>query len=453
MLIALSTTLPTLFRRHPKTIITSVAILCLGTGLTAFGLAPLASSLGPDASDLPIRRVLESVQTLPTAPQLEALSQFKYSLYRTEQTRSSDTADSLLRRLRIDDSMASELLRNDPIARQVLAGRAGKQVSAEATNTNQLLKLTVRWLDPDNESQFKRLVIERGTDSGAAANLTARIETAPLVSNPQMASGTIRTSLFAATDDAGIADPVASQIAEIFSGDIDFHRALRKGDRFSVVFESLLADGEIMRTGKVLSAEFVNQSKSYQAIWFQENGKKGGYFTPDGQSLQRAFLASPLKFSRVTSGFAMRFHPILQKWRAHLGLDYAAATGTPVRSVGDGVVEFAGMQNGYGNVVIIKHRGNRQTLFAHLSRINVRRGQSVAQGDNIGAVGATGWATGPHLHFEFRVNGKHQDPMLLAKQNESTTLSASALTQFKRVAADMKQQLHVAAALAPAPLP
>ena len=158
--------------------------------------------------------------------------------------------------------------------------------------------------------------------------------------------------------------------------------------------------------------------------------RKGGYYNLDGQSLRRAYLASPMEFSRVTSGFKMRFHPILQTWRAHLGVDYGAPVGTPVRSVGDGVVAFAGSQGGFGNVVYIKHRNQHTTVYAHLSRIGVRKGQSVGQGDQIGAVGATGWATGPHLHFEFRVNGQHQDPVAIAQQSESIPVSQAARAPF-----------------------
>jgi murein DD-endopeptidase MepM/ murein hydrolase activator NlpD len=156
----------------------------------------------------------------------------------------------------------------------------------------------------------------------------------------------------------------------------------------------------------VLSAEFVNNGKTHQAFWFKEAGAKvGGYFNADGVSLRRAYLASPLAFSRMTSGFKMRFHPILQTWRAHLGVDYAAPTGTPVRSVGQGIVDVAGNQGGFGNVVMVKHAGGQTTVYAHLSRINVKRGQSVAQGQTLGLVGATGWATGPHLHFSVLLGG------------------------------------------------
>jgi murein DD-endopeptidase MepM/ murein hydrolase activator NlpD len=243
-------------------------------------------------------------------------------------------------------------------------------------------------------------------------------------------------------------------MAEIFSGDIDFRRALRKGDRFNVVYETLEADGEAVRTGRVLSAEFVNDGKSFQAMWFQPSSldavgqlQKGGYYTLDGQSLRRAFLSSPVEFSRISSGFSMRFHPVLQTWRAHKGTDFAAATGTPARTVGDGTVEFAGVQNGYGNVVFIKHRNGNETVYAHLSRINVQRGQSVSQGQTIGLVGATGWATGPHLHFEFRVNGEQQDPMKIAQQSNTIPVPAASMPLFRQMASGVKDQLQAAATI------
>lgn len=429
--------------RHPKRITGTLAALLLGTGVTAFGVAPLA----PDAADLPVRQVLESVQALPTASQTEILGEFRYSLFRTETTRSSDTADALLRRLNIDDTSASAFLRSDANARLILSGRAGKAVTVEASDSQQLLKLSMRW-PTDDETLFKRLVIER-----TAAGLVSRIETAPYAASVRLASGSIQSSLFAATDEARIPDAVAVQVAEIFSGDIDFRRDLRKGDRFNVVYETLEADGEALRTGRVLSAEFVNAGKTHQAMWFQPAGQnagtpnKGGYYTLDGQSLRRAYLSSPVEFSRVSSGFSMRFHPILQKWRAHLGTDFAAPTGTPARTVGDGVVEFAGAQNGYGNVVFIRHRNGHETVYAHLSKISVQRGQNVSQGQTIGLVGATGWATGPHLHFEFRVNGAHQDPMTIAKQSETITLPAGAMPAFREVAAGVRSQLQAAASI------
>ena len=432
-------------RRHPKRITGTLAVLLLGTGVTAFGVAPLA----PDAADLPVHQVLEVVQPLPTLVQTDALANFSFNLFRTESTRSSDTASSLLKRLNLDDTAAAAFLRSDLNAQTILAGRPGKTVTVEASDAQQLLKLSMR-SPTDDEATFQRLVIERTT-----TGFTSRIETAPYTRSAQLASGSIQTSLFAATDDARIPDGVGVQIAEIFSGDIDFRRSLRKGDRFNVVYETLEADGEALRTGKVLSAEFVNAGKTYQAMWFQPPGQdakgadlKGGYYGLDGQSMRRAFLSSPVEFSRISSGFSMRFHPIQKKWRAHLGTDFAASTGTPARTVGDGVVGFAGVQNGYGNVIFVKHPGGLETVYAHLSKIMVRAGQNVSQGDTVGLVGSTGWATGPHLHFEVRVNGTQQDPMTLAKLGgDATPVPSSALPQFKQLAAGFRNQLLAAATI------
>jgi murein DD-endopeptidase MepM/ murein hydrolase activator NlpD len=258
--------------------------------------------------------------------------------------------------------------------------------------------------------------------------------------------------LFAATDEARIPDAVAVQMAEVFAADIDFHNDLRKGDTFSVVYEALTADGEpvswMPAAGRVLSAEFVNNGKAHHALWYADGNGRGAYFGFDGRSKRRAFLASPMEFSRVTSGFAMRMHPILQTLRAHRGVDYSAPHGTPVRAVGEGVVEFAGWQTGYGNVIKLQHGNERSTLYAHLSRIDVRKGQAVDQGQHLGAVGATGWATGPHLHFEFQVSGQHVDPLNIAKAADTVTLDGGAKLQFAELSRGARLQLGLAQTLA-----
>ena len=429
-------------RRHPKRVAAGLSVLLLGTGVTAFGVAPLA----PDAANLPVRQILEAVQPLPALSaqsHANGLADFSFKLFRTESVRSSDTADSLLKRLNLDDPAAAAFLRTDANAQLVLAGRPGKNVTVEASESQQLLKLSMRW-PTDNEALFKRLVIERGS----AAGFSSRIESAAYIRSARLASATLRTTLFAATDDAGIPDAVGVQIAEIFSGDIDFRNGLRKGDHFNVVYETLEADGEALRTGRVLSSEFVKGAKTYQAMWFQPPGQQtGGYYTFDGRSLRRAYLSSPVEYSRISSGFAMRFHPVLQTWRAHNGTDFAAPLGTPARTIGDGVVEFAGVQNGYGNVVFVKHRNNQETVYAHLSEISVQQGQTVSQGQTIGLVGATGWATGPHLHFEFRVDGAQQDPQMLAQMGGAGPLSAAAIPHFRQLASGVRTQLQAAASI------
>ena len=438
-----------LVHSHPKQLSLAIAALLLGGAGATYAVA----SLAPDAADLPVRTVVEDVQPLPALSPFDAVQPQAMRLYRSDTTRSSDTADSLLKRMGVYDPQAAAFFRADTVVQQTLMGRAGRNVTVEASGGNTLLKLSARW-SPEDDGMFKRLTVEK-----TAAGFQSKLETLPMTASSRLASGSIQTSLFAATDDARIPDAVAIQLAEIFSGDIDFHRALRKGDRFAVTYETLEGDGEPLRAGRVLSAEFLNAGKSFQAMWFQEpvaTGKaaastashalsKGGYYTLAGESLRRAFLASPMEFSRVSSGFKMRFHPILQTWRAHLGVDYAAPTGTPVRSVADGIVDFAGTQNGFGNVVMVKHRNNSVTVYAHLSRINVRNGQSISQGQNVGAVGQTGWATGPHLHFEFRVNGAHKDPLTIAKQSDSVPVAPSARTAFNHAAEQVRIQLAAGA--------
>lgn len=428
-------------QRHPRRMVGALAALMLGTGATAFAVATLA----PDVSDVPVRQVLEAVQPVAIqaiAPLASLSAVTPLVLYRTDTTRSNDTAESLLRRLGVVDAQAAAFMRKDEATRAALLTRAGRLVTAETDGNNRLIQLSARWTQ-DGMASFQRLVLEK-----SATGFVARTETAPLVAGTRLAGGVIRSSLFAATDDARIPDSVATQIAELFAGDIDFYRALRKGDRFNVVYETLTADNEPLRAGRVVSAEFVNNGKTYRALWFQEPGSKGQYYTLEGNTLRKAFLASPLEFSRITSGFGGRIHPISRSFKNHKGVDYAAPTGTPVRTVGDGVVEFAGVQRGYGNVIEIKHRDGKSTLFAHLSRMGVTKGQKVEQGDVIGAVGTTGYSTGPHLHFEFRINGEHYDPLTIASENNSVPLSAASRPAFDRLAGDIRLKLAAAGSMA-----
>ena len=413
--------------RHSRTVTLAAAGLLGGLGAVAFAVAPLA----PDAALLPVQTVSENVATVEIGPQLEALADHALELSFSEVTRPGAALDTTLRRLGISDASTLAALRQDPTLRRALEGRAGRLVHSRVGARGELLELVVRMPAESSGSaptHFTRLSVKPEGSRFAVRSALVALET-----QTRLASGTIRSSLFAATDEARIPDAVATQMAEIFSAEIDFHRELRKGDTFSIVYEAVTADGEPVPwnqgAGRVLAAEFINGGKTHQAIWF-ESGGKGAFFDPSGRSRKRAFLASPMEFSRVTSGFAMRMHPILQRMRAHLGVDYAAPTGTPVRVVGEGVVDFAGWQNGYGNVVHVRHGGDRVTVYAHLSRIDVRKGQRVDQGQHIGAVGATGWATGPHLHFEFRVGGVHQDPLKIAKASESVPLDPAARPRF-----------------------
>lgn len=430
--------------RHRRTLVGSVVAGLVGFSAVAFGVAPLA----PDAADLPQRLLIEEIQPQGMAAQLEALADLDLELTRADLTRASDSAEGLLARLGVVDPEAASFLRQDATARRVLQGRPGKMVQVTTDESGRLTQLVARYPAERSEqagTHFTRLTLERD-----GSRWQARSEQAALASQVRLGSGTIRSSLFAAADDARIPDTISIQIAEAFSNEIDFHRELRQGDTFSVVYEALTADGEPITwnegAGRLLAAEFVNAGKAYHAVWFAGAGK-GGYYALDGTSKQRSFLSSPMAFSRVTSGFAMRFHPILKSWRAHKGIDYGAPKGTPIRAVGAGTVEFAGWQNGYGNAVEVRHGNGKSTFYAHMSRIDVRKGQRIEQGQNVGAVGSTGWSTGPHLHFEFRVNGQHHDPRTLLRSGETVTLAAALKPAFQQHALGVKTQLQIAGSM------
>lgn len=433
-------------RQHHRRIVAAVVTGLAGFTVTAFGIAPLM----PDAAQLPQRKLSEAVPHNDLDAQLDALAAHTLRLDRSTITRGTDSAETLLLRVGVADAAAARFLRQDALARRLLQGRGGKLVQARTDAQGQLEQIVARF--PTDSAEQRQTHFNRLTLTHVDGRWESRLEQAALETSLRLGSGSIRSSLFAATDEAGLPDAVASQVAEIFSADIDFHRELRKGDSFSVVYEALSADGEVIPwnegAGRVLAAEFVNAGRKHQALWFVDAQGRGGYFGPDGVSRRRVFLSSPLAFSRVTSGFAMRMHPLLRTWRAHLGVDYGAPTGTPVRSVGDGVVKFAGRQNGYGNVVEVDHGNKHTTLYAHLSAIDVHKGERIEQGEKLGAVGATGWATGPHLHFEFRVGGQHQDPLRIAKAADAVALDAGDRSRFLHDVQAVQGRLQVAASLA-----
>jgi len=378
-------------QRRRKWIAAMAAVPLFGV-VAAFGIAP-----DTIVDPVPVERIVRDVALSPQPTQPEAPA-----FVQEDRINRGDTIAGVLARLNVDDPQAVQYLKQSKDARPFTQLRAGRYVRAETTGSGELIELS--YLTPGGTV----FTLKREGDGFKAAEQAVELERRVL-----MTSGEIRSSLFAATDAAGLSDAVAIQIAEIFSADIDFHRDLRRGDRFAVVYEAFFHEGEQVRPGRVIAAEFVNQDKSYRAVWFETADGQGAYYTPDGRSLRKAFLRSPLEFTRISSGFSMRFHPILQQWRAHRGVDYAAPTGTRVRATGDGTVEFAGPQGAYGNLVILKHSGKYSTYYAHLSGFaeGMRKGAKVQQGDIIGFVGQTGLATGPHLHYEFLVNGVQQDPL------------------------------------------
>ena len=394
----------------------AIIVLAVSGAVAAF------ATIAPSADNEVLLSRTSSVETLDIPA--EALLPSPESYIREERFQRGDTIAAFLSRLGIAAEYAEKLART----RALQSLRTGYHVTAEV----------------DAEGQPIALSFLTGRDTlvqiaPEGNGFRATEERAALYTQVAMKSGVIRSSLFAASDAAGIPDSVAMQLADIFGGDVDFHRDLRKGDQFAVVYELHHLAGRPVRAGRVLAAEFVSQGKAYRAVHFGN-----GYYAPDGKNLRKASLRSPLEFSRVSSGFGMRMHPIARAWRAHKGIDYAAPTGTRVRAVGDAVVDYAGPRGGYGNVVILRHHGQYTTVYAHLSRIAVRRGARVTQNDTIGFVGKTGWATGPHLHYEFRIAGEARNPFSIAMP-AALPVAAQDLPAFRAHAAPLVTRLDLLA--------
>lgn len=408
--------------------------------LCAFGATAVAP-IAPDASDLPVKSVAQDLQLPNLADQIAALQQDQQQFIHEERIRPGDSLGAVFNRLGIEDQPAQAFVRTDKLARSILSLKTGKRIQAETDENGLLLSLHATIADKD---QFKTVTVTRKGDkfvsNAAPAQLERRVE---------MRSRNITSSLYAATDDAvdgsQIPDSVVNQIIEMFSTSIDFRSDLKRGDHFNVVYETFWLDGEMVRTGRILAGEFVNRGVAYQSVWYEDPvSHQGGYYSLDGKSLKKAFLKSPVAFNRISSGFSMRMHPVFGVWKKHEGVDFAAPMGTPIKASGDGVVDFVGTQNGYGNVVVLKHWSNYSTAYGHMSRFagGLHRGQKVAQGDVIGYVGATGWATGPHLHYEFRIGGHATDPMAL-KNLQQQPLTPGEMSRFKMAAAEMSHRFSL----------
>ncbi len=258
-----------------------------------------------------------------------------------------------------------------------------------------------------------------------------------------VASGTIESSLFSAGEKAGMSDKLIMEMAGIFGWDIDFALDIRAGDSFKVVYQEQFKDGRKVGSGPILAAEFTNQGKTVHAVRYTTADGKSDYYSKSGTSMRKEFLRTPLKFTRISSRFSMaRMNPILHKVRPHEGVDYAAPIGTPVKATGDGVVAFVGRKGGYGRAIILRHTGRFSTLYGHLSRYarHLRRGQRVRQGQVIGYVGMSGLATGPHLHYEFRINGVHHDPLTVALPR-APGIPKSQIAQFQASTAPLLAEL------------
>lgn len=398
--------------------------------LPVFGVA---IALNPTKTDgrhsLPSKNIVESV----LLPEINKQENPNDTFSHIAQVKSGDTLGSLLQRMYIQDASAVKQLMLNPDASVINTQLVpGHSLEVKTNLSGKLLHLEYV-IDAENI-----LVAEQ---SGEGYEVTTQ---QLLLQNHQiLKSANIEGSLFGAADKADIPDQIVLQIIEIFSGEIDFREDLRSGDQINVIYEGFYNAGEMMKTGKVLAVEFINNGKKYQAVHFGDAEGKFAYYTPQGQNLHKSFLRSPLEFTRISSGFTTkRFHPILHQLRAHKGVDFAAAVGTRIKASGDGIVDFVGKKGGYGNVIVLKHQNGISTVYGHISSFaeGIRKGTQVEQGEIIGFVGMSGLATGPHLHYEFLVGKEHRDPMTVnlptsipidAKyKNAFDTASANLMAQF-----------------------
>lgn len=410
-------------RRFRLRTLVALSSLPLFGVVAAFGLAPDSNTLNIEP-----QLVVEPL-ALPAGKPDTAAGAF----HREIQIQPGETLAGALARLSVDDTEIQRLLAFEPLREAASTMRAGNRLQASTLSTGQIESLKLQ------RTQAAPLVIRRSGDAYVTETAAGeQIETRVV-----MRSGRIYSSLFGATDSAGIPDSIADKLADTFSTEIDFRDDLRRGDTFSVVYTMNYRNGEPVGVGKLLAAEFVNAGKVHQAMLYTDPFGREDYYGPNGESFKKGFLRSPLEFSRVTSNFTnSRKHPIYGFHRAHTGTDFGAPTGTRVKATGDAVVEFASRRGGYGNLIVLRHPNGYETYYAHLSGFasGIRPGRSVSQGDLIGYVGTTGASTGPHLHYEVRIAGVPYNP-LTVKLPISGALSVAQKMQFERQTAGLSDKL------------
>lgn len=366
----------------------------------------------------------KAIQSLKIPLQTETLAQVSTHSddWLVHTIRPGENLSIIFSKLSLSKSTLHRIIQSDPLAKELKAVRPGQKIKILKKNDGKLDKLLLE------KNALETIVVSK-TQSGFS---TKKVEN-NIHREIAYAHGFIANSLFLDAKKAGLSDKLIMQLATIFAWDIDFALNLRVGDQFTVIYEKLLLNGEQFDTGKILAAEFENRGTTYQALHYRNLAGRSDYYSPDGKPLRKAFLRTPVEFARISSRFNLRRrHPVLNRIRAHKGVDYAARTGTPVRTTGDGKIIFRGRKGGYGRTVIVQHGQKYRTLYAHLSRFNGKRktGTRVKQGQTIGYVGKSGLATGPHLHYEFRVHGVHKNP-LTVKLPASKPIDKKYFADFK----------------------
>ena len=406
-----------------KLMVISTIIMLLGFSVSNWQPTAKAADSTPKLSRLHVSLTLPEPPTTVEQESAPAPVEIEAVPWESVVIKSGDSLASIFAKKGISSTTTHKIARLNDQTKKLRYIKPGQEIQLlldESRNLRQMKYI------PDIT---RTLLIKRKEDQ----SFTSEIINYKLDAYPVYREGVIETSLFEAAANANIPDDVIMDLAAIFGWDIDFSLDIRNGDRFSIVYEELYKDDVKIRNGRILSAEFVNDGKTYQAVYYTDPAGSSDYFSPDGKSMRKAFLRSPVEFSRISSGFSKkRWHPVLSKWRSHKGVDYAAARGTPIRASGDGKITFAGRKGGYGRLIVIQHGGRYTTAYGHLHRYakGARSGKKVKQGQIIGYVGSSGLATGPHLHYEFRVNGVHRNP-LTVKLPEAKPVQDTYLPHFK----------------------
>ncbi len=424
---------------HPglsiKLALVATAVMLLGFSVSNWQPSAKAANSTPKSARLHYSLPLPAPTTPLQQEIAETVSEPEDELWESVTIKSGDTLASIFAKKGIPSTTTHKIARLNEQTKRLRYIKPGQEIRLMLDDERQLRKM--KYI-PDITST---LLIQRSEDQ----SFSSQIINYQLDAYPVYREGTIESSLFEAAANADIPEDVIMDLVAIFGWDVDFSLDIRKGDRFGIVYEELYKDDVKIRNGRILSAEFINNGKTYRAVYYTDPKGDSDYFTPDGKSMRKAFLRSPVEFSRISSRFSnKRWHPVLSKWRSHKGVDYAARRGTPVRASGDGKVIHAGTKGGYGRLIVIRHGGRYTTAYGHLHRYarGVRSGKKVKQGQIIGYVGSSGLATGPHLHYEFRVNGVHRNP-LTVKLPEAKPVNPAYLSHFEENTQDYLSMLRL----------
>lgn len=392
--------------------------------------APVADKSSPDsvsAAQAVGKQASLTAESGPTPPAKPELN------WQTYDIKSGDTLSSLFKKAGFNDGIMLSVIHGDGEAEELQHLYAGETIRFATTSGGELAAIELK------RNLLKTLKIRKDGETYTGKTVIREPE-----ARPAFASGTIDGSLYVAAREAGLNDRLTMELAGIFGWDIDFVYDVRKGDQFEVVYEELYLDGKKFDTGRILSARFVNQGEENIALLYTDSNGESDYYSPNGKSMRKAFLRTPIN-ARVSSPFNLqRRHPVLDVVRPHEGTDYAAPPGTPIKAAGTGRVKFAGWKGGYGRTVILQHGNNITTLYAHMSRLGkgIRNGTRVKQGETIGYVGSSGMVTGPHLHYEFRLNGAPRNSRTV-KLPDAKPIPSSEMARFKKFTEQRLAQFDV----------